>query len=471
MTAAALRRRFVVLTALRWLPTGLLIPLTVVLMQSRGLSLAEVGLVSATQGVVVLVLELPTGGLADALGRRPVLVAATALNLVSLALLAVAHTPAAFMAAWAVQGVYRALESGPLESWFVDASLAADPGADIEAGLARAGTAIGAAIAAGSLLAAGLTRWAPAGVDPLVVPVLVALALVAVDLVALVVGLHEPARWAGRAGAGGRAPAMVAAAAEAPRVVGRTLRLMAGSSVLLALAAVELSWGAGLACVELFSAPRLVDLLGSATSGVTTFALASAAGWTVSAAGAALTERAIQLAGGSPLRLGSWLRIVQGAAALAMALVGGPGALVAGYLGFYLVHGTANVVHYSLVHRSVGPEHRTTVLSANSLVSRAGGVAAALGLGVVADHAGPASALAIAGVVLAAAAPLYALAGRRGAGRSARDAGGGEGVQRLAAERGQVGRLAAGDEDGTPVPVDHDLLVEPERAGVVEVGA
>jgi MFS family permease len=142
MTAAALRRRFVVLTALRWLPTGLLIPLTVVLMQSRGLSLAEVGLVSATQGVVVLVLELPTGGLADALGRRPVLVAATALNVVSLALLAVAHSPGAFMAAWAVQGVYRALESGPLESWFVDASLAVDPRADIEGGLARAGTAL-----------------------------------------------------------------------------------------------------------------------------------------------------------------------------------------------------------------------------------------------------------------------------------------------------------------------------------------
>jgi hypothetical protein len=234
---------------------------------------------------------------------------------------------------------------------------------------------------------------------------------------------------------------------------------------------VELSWGAGLAAVELFSAPRLVDLVGSATSGVGTFALASAAGWTVCAAGAALTDRASRLAGGSPLRLASRLRIVQGAAALTMALVGGPAALVAGYLGFYLVHGTANVVHYGLVHRCVGPDHRTTVLSANSLVSRAGGVAAALGLGVVADRAGTAWALAIAAVVLAAAAPLYTLAGRRGAGSSARHAGRGEGVQRLDAESGEVGGLAAGDEHGPPVPVDHDLLVEPERTGVVEVGA
>jgi hypothetical protein len=33
--------------------------------------LGDIGLILATQGFVVLALELPTGGLADALGRRP----------------------------------------------------------------------------------------------------------------------------------------------------------------------------------------------------------------------------------------------------------------------------------------------------------------------------------------------------------------------------------------------------------------
>jgi len=72
---ATIARRHVVLTALRWLPTGMLIPVLVVLMQDRGLTLAQVGMVSATQSIVVLLLELPTGGLADAVGRRPVLAA------------------------------------------------------------------------------------------------------------------------------------------------------------------------------------------------------------------------------------------------------------------------------------------------------------------------------------------------------------------------------------------------------------
>lgn len=403
---AAVRRRFVLLTALGWLPTGLLIPLTVVLMQSRGLSLADVGLVSATQSIVVLALELPTGGVADALGRRPVLVVAGLLDLVSLALLAAAHAPAVFLAAWAVKGVYRALESGPLDAWFVDASHAHDPAADIERGLARAGIATGAAIGTGCLLTAVLATWPPlSGVDPLVVPVLLAIVLRVVDVVALATLMDEPRRHDG-----GLAP-VAGALAGAPRVVAETVGLVRRSRVLAALVAVELSWGFGLTAVELFSAPRLVDLIGDATSGVATYAVAASAGWAVSALGSALTDRSTRLAG-SPARLGAWLRIVQGATAAVVAVVGGPGALVAGYLGFYLAHGPANVVHFGLLHRATGPRHRTTVLSANSLVGRLGGVAAALGLGVVADGSGPGAALAIGAVVLAAAFPLYGVAGR-----------------------------------------------------------
>ena len=86
----SVRRRYLTLVALRWLPTGLLIPVTVLLALSRGLSLTEIGLVFSIQGLVVLALELPTGGLTDALGRRPILILASLVGLVSLGLLYVA---------------------------------------------------------------------------------------------------------------------------------------------------------------------------------------------------------------------------------------------------------------------------------------------------------------------------------------------------------------------------------------------
>ncbi len=92
MSLAEIRRRFLVLRALRWLPTGLLIPIVVLLLLERGLIPGQIGLVIACQGLVVMLLELPTGGLGDTLGRRPVLMAAARFDLAGLSLLVVAET-------------------------------------------------------------------------------------------------------------------------------------------------------------------------------------------------------------------------------------------------------------------------------------------------------------------------------------------------------------------------------------------
>ena len=75
----------------------------------------------------MLALELPTGGLSDSWGRRPVLLLSHVVGIASLALLVFADSFAEFLVVWALQGVYRALDSGPLEAWYVDATLAADP--------------------------------------------------------------------------------------------------------------------------------------------------------------------------------------------------------------------------------------------------------------------------------------------------------------------------------------------------------
>ncbi len=128
LDARSAQRRYLALIALRWLPVGLLMPVFVLLPLSRGLSLTEIGLVFAVQGLVVLVLELPTGGLSDSIGRRPVLLLASVVSLTSLVLFYLAQSVEVFVAAMVLQGIYRALDSGPLEAWYVDATLAAAPG-------------------------------------------------------------------------------------------------------------------------------------------------------------------------------------------------------------------------------------------------------------------------------------------------------------------------------------------------------
>ena len=171
LTATSATRRYLILTALRWLPVGLIIPVLVLLPLERGLSLSQLGLAASLQGFVVLGLELPTGGLADSLGRRRVLMLATGFGITSMVILLVAERFAAFTVVYALQGIYRALDSGPLEAWYVDAVHAADPHATIDRGLSAHGVVLGLSVAGGALASGGLVALGPlGGLDALAIP-------------------------------------------------------------------------------------------------------------------------------------------------------------------------------------------------------------------------------------------------------------------------------------------------------------
>ncbi|MEW2380006.1 MFS transporter [Micromonospora sp. NPDC047812] len=399
LSVRQVRRRFLVLHGLRWLPTGLMVPVMILLMQERGLTLSQIGLVTVAQGLVVLALELPTGGLADALGRRPVLMVAWLVNLASLALFAVADSFALFFLVWALQGVFRALDSGPMESWYVDATLAADPDAEYEPGLGHAGTVVGVAMAAGALLGGGLVALGPVGpISALTVPVLVAIALQAAALVALLVLLVEvrPGRGAG---------ALRASVVEAPRMVGQAFGLLRRSRVLLALVCVELFWGFGMVTFESLLPVRLAEVVGDPDRAAALLGPASSAAWLAGAAGAALTPLLLRWLGAAPSA--ALLRIVQGATIVGMSLLAGPVGVLVAYLACYTVHGASNPLHMGLLHRQVDGPYRTSVLSLNSMMGQPGFAVGAIVLTALADTVSVSAAMLVGAVVLALAAPLY----------------------------------------------------------------
>ncbi|MGV9808057.1 MFS transporter [Micromonospora chersina] len=409
MTALSVRQvrfRYLTLYGLRWLPTGLLVPVMILLMQERGLSLSQIGLLATAQGLAVLALELPTGGLADALGRRPVLVVAWATCLASLVLFAVADSFWMFFLVWALQGIYRALDSGPLESWYVDATLAADPKAEYERGLGWAGTVAGVAIGAGALLGGGLVALGPVGpVSALTLPVLVAIALQVAALVALTVLLveHRPARGAA---------AVRASVAEAPRMVGQALGLLRRNRVLLALVAVELFWGFGMITFESLLPVRLAEVVGGADRAAALLGPASSAAWLANAAGAALTPLLLRRLGAAPAA--ALMRVLQGVTVVGMGLLAGPVGVLIAYLACYTVHGASNPLHMGLLHRQVDGPYRTSVLSLNSMMAQPAGALGAVVLTALADATSISVAMLVGAVVLAVAAPLYLPAWRAG---------------------------------------------------------
>jgi MFS family permease len=414
-------RRFLVLTALRWLPPGLIGPVALLLLLDRGLTLSEMGMAVATQGIVVFLLELPTGGLADAIGRRRVVLISMVVSALSLALFAVANSFAAFVVVCALMGIYRALDSGPLEAWYVDTVHATDPEAKLEKGLSAQGTVLGVSIAAGSLLSSGLVALNPLPrLGALVVPALAALAIQLVALAVAWVLMREPAPATGWR-------AVARSARGTPRTIADGVGLLRRNRILLALVSVELFWGFGMVAFESLSTVRIAEISGGLETAATIAGPAGMAAWLAGAAGAALTPWLGRWIGIAPAA--GLMRILQGLTVVVMGLSAGLVGVIAAYIACYIVHGTSNAAHMTLLHRQVEGRVRATVVSLNSWFSQPSYAIGAIVLGALAQQASVSTAMLVSAVVLAVAAPLYVPAWRQSRMDSARAAEPAESVQ------------------------------------------
>jgi Major Facilitator Superfamily len=403
--AAAARKRFVVISALTWLPAGLGMPAFVLLMLERGLDLVTIGTVFAAYGVVTVLMELPTGGLADVIGRRGVLLASAALTTLSFSAMAFATTAAQFLALSVAKGLARALSSGPAEAWYVDTVHAIDSGGDLRAGLSRGSAAGSAALAIGTLAGGGLPLLVPSGwpVPPLAAPMVCAAFAGATLFAVVALWMTEPHRPAAR-------PRLVAVLLAVPATIVTGAQLAVRSSSLVRLLAGSIALGVALNAIELLTPSRLAVLTGSAETGSAGYAAVAAGGFLASALGAAVAVPVARLFRGVTWRA-TVAAVVLTAASLAglaaTAQLSGVTGLVAtavGYVTLFLGLGIAHPLRSELLHQRIGASERATLLSIDSLLLQLGGVASALGLSVLARSFGLGVAWSVAAVALLAAA-------------------------------------------------------------------
>ena len=396
LTPRQAQRRYVGLTALRWLPVGISAPVTVLLASSRGLSPADIGLVLVAYGVVTLLLELPTGGLADAIGHRPVLVLSGLLGIASLLLMVIADSLWLFAVAWGVQGISRALDSGPLEAWYVDTVHRSEPGADVTKGLSRAGAADGLGLSFGAVLGGAMPLLLGDDSGSLAAPLLVASAMTVVSLVCVVL-LVRPLATSDRSGAA----ALAAGVREVPHVVRDTVVLVSRNRLLRLLWVVSFLTGTVLTTMELLGPLQFAELSGSLTEGSAVFGVVMAVSFAAAGVGALLAPAARRLAGGS-VAWASLAFAVLGALTM-VGIAASPGVVLAGvaYALFYLANGGGWPLRQQLMHEQTTSAQRSTTVSAKSLALMLGGMLGSLLMPRLAEAAGyPAGFLAGAAALL-----------------------------------------------------------------------
>lgn len=103
-----------------FLPVGLFFPISTLFLIDKGFSLGWIGTALSVYSITILVLELPTGGLADKLGRIKLYRISRIFSLISLILLLLCNTLVLLFLAMVVNGIARALSSGSMDAWFVD---------------------------------------------------------------------------------------------------------------------------------------------------------------------------------------------------------------------------------------------------------------------------------------------------------------------------------------------------------------
>ena len=387
---------------------GVIVAVTALALQGRGLGTGEIGALFAVYAAVTMTAELPFGGLADGVGRKPVFLIACAASLMASVVFILSGAFWPLAASFGLVGLGRALRSGTLDAWYVEGLHAHAPGVDIQPLLARAQTANFAGLGLGAIMGGALPGLVPgtAPSDPLVgrtvydVSYAAGLALTVVVFAYTVLLIREPARALNAAVVLREVRAVPGTIRDGARLAGsdRALRLLLGVLALMLFATnpVEVLW------------PTVVQAMLDPERAAAVVGLLTAGYFLAIAVGAGLAARVGRLFG---RRHAVTLAAVLGALVLcqlALAQQGTLGGFVVAFLLFSVVLGLTESPAASILHAHVPDSRRSTILSVQSLIKQLGATLGLLVLGRIGEAEGVGTAW-IAGTAGLGAAAILAL--------------------------------------------------------------
>ena len=367
-----------------------------------GLSFFEVFVANAAFSAGMVVFEIPTGVVADTLGRRvSFLLSVSVLGATTLLYVALAQLEAGVVAFALVSvgmGLGFTFYSGAMEAWLVDALAVTGYRGILDRVFARGQQITGAAMLVGAV-GGGLL-----GQIDLAIPYLVRAALLAVVFVVAFVVMHDLGFTPRRVSAA-ELPGEIVRNGKAGVEFGwgqRPLRLL----MLASLVQVGfLTWG------FYASQPYLLALLDSDAVWIAGLVAAGVALSTI--AGNQVVTIASRFCGRRTTLLLA-AAALQTCAAVALGVASSFWVALPAFLLVTASVGVTSPVRQAYLHQVVPTEQRATVVSFDSMVSNVGGVGGQVGLGALGEARSVGAAFVAGGVATAAALPLLAKLRRLG---------------------------------------------------------
>ncbi|MBF9049157.1 MFS transporter [Roseobacter sp. HKCCD9010] len=361
---------------------GLTVAVVALALTDRGMDLFQISLLFGVYSLTTMAMELPFGGLADNIGRKPVFLAAVLASLVSLALFLSSSDFGVLALSFAFIGFGRALRSGTLDAWFVETFKAAAPNVDVQPALAKAQWANAMGLAVGAVLGGLLPDMLGAiglrhGISIYDVSYAASFIVMVGVLVYTMFAIAEDPRPLNRNALRqgfASVPSVIAEASLLALKHPTLSKLLAALALfLMATNPVEVIW-------PTYAKPMLDEDYANTVIGVLTagyfFAIAFGASLSPHISRIFKRRHAVTLAA-----VFACLAVVQ----VTLAMQGG----IAGFVGVFLLYsvllGASETPASSILHRCVEDRQRSTMLSLRSLIQQLGGAIGLVMAGALAE--------------------------------------------------------------------------------------
>jgi len=361
---------------------GLTVAVVALALVDRGMSLFQISVLFGVYSALTMTMELPFGGLSDAVGRKPVFLAAVIASLFSLLLFVSSNQFYVLALSFAFIGLGRALRSGTLDAWFLETFRQQAPNIDVQPALARAQSANALGLACGAIIGGLLpdvfgSTAKKLGFSVYDTSYIASIAVMIVVFCVTLFAISEPRRSP-------EPRALIKGFTSVPGIVKEagtiTVKHPVLSALLFALALFLMATNP----VEVLWPTHVKPMLAASLANTSIGALTATYFFSI-ALGASLSPRISRMFN---RQQGVTLTVVFAALAavqIILALQGSVPGFVAMFILFAVLLGASETPASSILHACVADHQRSTLLSLRSLIQQLG---AAIGLvlaGALAD--------------------------------------------------------------------------------------
>lgn len=379
---------------LHWFSMGIIIPVIFLAFLDIGFNIGQIGIAMAVMSTAVLLLELPTGGLADTIGRKRIYMISVFFYIIGYFFMLFASTFIHLLGVVVLIGIGRALSSGSIDAWFIDEhKRLGGNDAHLQKDLALSGVVITGALGIGTLAGGFIPELT--GTFRSNVMILTGLYCLQMLLTALLIKENRD-NFTGSITSGFR---------QFPQVLTSAIKYGLRQRNTLAVLIATAALGVGLAGLEQLWQPRVRDI--SPETGLWFLGVLSAGYFLAAAAGSGISPLVVKLFGHRYRLVLFCFRLLMAVLYFGLSFALNLSVFTPVYFILFFSHGITGSPEMTIFNRDIPSDKRSSLLSLNSLFLQGGGALGSVAVGQIALRYSIPAAWMIAGVVLGLSAFAY----------------------------------------------------------------